>query len=140
MNIVPINQEQPELLWSTPQDPLYEDDCACSNWPFHVALNESSSSDTEILWQRSPNLYKQELNIVNDLFFNPNGSLGPIVLNHAAQNILNAFAFPMSIQGGIKTIRNVQVEKALTIVQHMIVLGLLFSPSYRKPLKQTSKM
>lgn len=150
---------QPEILWSVPS-PTYEQDCACStnadiilpseyldsifsdcacssdcNQPI---LDKSLYSNLQNLWQRPLFLYRQALDATNDLLFNPVGPGGPVVLNHAAQDILDVFSRPMTIQDGIAFIPDVQVEKITSIVHHMIMLGLL-SSSYTKPLNQTPK-
>ncbi|MEK6750640.1 MAG: radical SAM protein [Chloroflexota bacterium] len=150
----------PEILWSVPS-PTYEQDCACStdadiilpseyldsifsdcacssdcNQP---VLDKSLYSNLQNLWQKSPFLYRQTLDSTNDLLFNPVGPGGPVVLNHAAQKILDAFVNPNTIQSGVASVHDVQVEKTTSIVQHMIMLGLLSSSSYTKPLNQTPK-
>lgn len=136
---MPINQEnRPQLLWSIPE-PFYDGDCACSSDGNQLVLAESLYKNHQNLWQKSPFLYKQTLSSSSDVLFNPLGPGGPVVLNHAAQNILETFSHPMTIQDGASFIPDVQVEKTTSIIHHMIMLGLLSSSSYTKPLNQAPK-
>ncbi len=155
-----VNQNQhPQILWSMSGPVCEPGDCACSTdsdlrLDYASAFysgGDFSSKDNQIssdeltydqcmhLWEKSYLLYRQKLNFDNDLFFNPVGVGGPVVLNHAAQNILDVFSRPMTIQDGLAFIPDGQVEKTTSIVQNMIMLGLLSSSSYTKPLNQTSK-
>jgi uncharacterized protein len=137
---VPLNQaQQAQILWSIPE-PLYEGDCACSIDSSNPIVDDFAFGGTEILWQVPSNLYNSSLDSSHHLVFNPMGHYGPVVLNHAAQHILNSFVYPVSLQNGITTIPDIQVEKATSVVRHMIMLGLLDSSSYTKPLRQTPKM
>jgi uncharacterized protein len=158
---VSINHNhQAEILWGTPSL-IYEQDCACaanveiimSSTSFDIAegdcacssenpivLEQSRYDSFQTLWQKPSLLYKQTLNSSHDLFFNPQEPGSPAVLNHTAQNILNFFSHPRSIQDSIINISGKDAERAASAINQMIMLGLLTSSTYTKPVKETSKM
>ena len=155
------NQNQrPEILWSVPT-PTYEQDCACAadaeiltpTKPLDVLYGDCacSSDENELLkdkvayqenhavWSKSSFLYNQILDSSGTLLFNPLGASGPVVLNRSAQNILDLFSAPLTIQDAIASIPDVDKDRTASIVQHMITLGLISSPDYVKPSKQSPK-
>jgi len=155
-----IPDQESEILWS-PSSSIYEQDCACAGdaeiiQPSNsfdltegdcacssenlIVLEQSTYDSFQTLWQKPSLLYEQTLNSSHDLFFNPQGPGGPAVLNHTAQNILNFFSYPRSIQDSVTNIPGKDVERTASAIHQMIMLGLLTSPTYIKPLKQTPKM
>lgn len=136
-----INQnKQPEILWGPLQEPLYEDDCACSSNENKLVLDETLFKNQNALWQKPSTLYVRALSSCNDLLFNPDGLGGPAVLNHSAHNILNEFVSSKTIQEGVSAVPNIESGKVASIIQHMIMLGLLTSSSYKGLIKQTQRV
>jgi uncharacterized protein len=127
-----------EILMPSGSSAFIEGDCACSS-ENPMTLERSLYGDPEALWQKPVLLYEQTLDSHHDLFFNSQGPGGPAVLNNAAQKILNSFSYSRSIHDGISNISGGDVERITLIVQQMIILGLLISPTYAKPLKQSPR-
>lgn len=159
---MPVNHKQrPEILWSTmtptceqdcacvadveilaltkPLDVLYGD-CACSGDGNQLLSDEVIYKEHRGVWRKSPFLCDYILDSSNTLLLNPIGISGPVVLNKPAQNILDLFSAPVTIQDAIASIPDVERGSAAAIVQHMIMLGLISSPDYIKPSKQAPKI
>ena len=156
------NQNQrPEILWSVPT-PTYEQDCACavdtqtlvplkpldnlwgdfacSSDADHLLNDDVFYREYQGVWCKSSFLYDQILDSSNNtLLLNPIGTSGPVVLNGSAQNILDLFSSPMTIQDAIVSIPDIDKDRTASIVQHMIMLGLISSPDYIKPLRQAPR-
>ncbi len=144
----------PKILWSHPSrlteqdcacpvntnlifDPqIHSDtddgDCACSTCNSSPSFHYPSLEDNSV-WQVSPSMFQSSLPESHWLLFNPLGPTGPVVVNQAARNILDAFINPISLQEAIRKIQDIPTSELLTTTKHLVILGLLTSPTTIRP-------
>ncbi|MFN8483164.1 MAG: radical SAM protein [Anaerolineae bacterium] len=96
-----VPDSTPRILWSSP-DHWAEQDCACADEDFASVSRGSTTYLTardlqDAEWQITPGVYSRRLTAHHILHVNPSSDAGVAVLNHPAQDVLDAFAAPKSI-------------------------------------------
>ena len=113
--------DTPIILTSNPGD-FVEQDCACPDGGFE--LLPEPALDSVAAWRVTPRLYRAPLPGQHELIFNPTGMSNAVVLNAPAQNILDSFVTPRSLQSRERT-TEIDNQAYTNAIHTFVSLGLL---------------
>jgi len=159
MNMKSVNPYQPPRILIGISKQQYEQDCACSvesGSIYVLAANKSNFLDGDCacstdgnylldeyslqsvsssLWYVSPDLYTYSIQD-DDIVCNSLGSVGPVVLNRTAREILNSFICPKTLQDGVANLVHLPGDMTMAAATRMIKLGLLIPHDLKNVIEQ----
>lgn len=113
-------------------DEIAEDDCACPDQGLSSHTGRIRF-DQESRWQHPARLYRAVLSEESELFFNPLGDAGVVVLNEPAQRIFNAYHSVNTVAEVADRLSTIALTDVMDTTRRLVALGLLHSPSPLMP-------
>lgn len=126
---------QPRLLISQPLE-RSEENCSCPSFLLGYAVAPRAPADWP--WQVAPDLYHAPASPDHELYFNLVGAANVVVLDMAAQSLLNAFSQPRA-RDQVDGVAGLGRDEERMLVQQLVDLGLIVPAGLPAPQVHTQK-